>query len=56
MLRGLRKNVSSDFVFVSVVRMLIEPVFELVVPLEKQLERFADDVGRICADELSVSV
>ena len=41
---------------VDVVLRFTQPAFELVVPLEQELERFADDVGRICADELSVLV
>src|SRR6266571_2799888 len=56
LLRGLRKNVSFDFFWVDVARALAQPAFELGVPLEQELERFADDVGRICADELGVSV
>ena len=55
-LRGLCKNVSSGLSLVDVGRMFAQPAFEFVVSLEKQLECFADDVGRICADELSVSV
>jgi len=55
-LRGLCKNVSSGLFLVDVGRMFAQPAFEFVVSLEKQLECFADDVGRICADELSVSV
>jgi hypothetical protein len=47
-LRGLRKDVSSDSIMVSVVRMFAKPA--------QELDRFANDVGRICADELSVSV
>jgi hypothetical protein len=56
LLRGLRKNVSSDLLLVDVVRVFAQPALELVIPLEQELERFTDDVGRICADELSVSV
>lgn len=56
LLRGFRKNVSSDLLLVDVDRMFGQPAFELVIPLEQELERFADDVGCICADELSVSV
>src|SRR5271156_5887496 len=56
LLRGLCKNLSSGLFFVDVGRMFAQPAFEFVVPLEKQLECFTDDVGRICADELSVSV
>jgi len=56
LLRGLRKNVSSDLLLVDVVRVFAQPAFELVIPLEQELERFTDDVGRICADELGVSV
>ena len=56
LLRGLRKNVSSGLFLVDVGRMFAQPAFEFVVSLEKQLECFADDVGRICADELRVSV
>src|SRR6266566_1147637 len=56
LLCGLGKNVSSDLLLVDVGRMFAQPAFELVVPLEQELERFADDVGRICADEHGVSV
>jgi len=56
LLRGLCKNVSSDLLLVDVGRMFAQPAFELVIPLEQELERFTDDVGRICADELGVSV
>jgi hypothetical protein len=56
LLRGLRKSVSFGWLLVDVDRMFAHPTPELVVPFEKQLECFADDVGRICADELSVSV
>jgi hypothetical protein len=56
LLRGLRKNVSSDLLLVDVVRVFAQPALELVIPLEQELERFTDDVGRICADELGVSV
>jgi hypothetical protein len=56
LLRGLRKNVSSDLLLVDVVRVFAQPSLEFVIPLEQELERFTDDVGRICADELSVSV
>ena len=56
MLRGLCKSVSSGLFLVDVGRMFAQPTLELVVPLEQQLECFADDVGRICADELGVSV
>lgn len=56
LLRGLCKNVSSGLFLVDVGRMFAQPAFEFVVPLEKQLKCFAHDVGRICADELSVSV
>ena len=56
LLRGLRKNVSFGLFLVDVGRMFAQPTLELVVPLEQQLECFADDVGRICADELGVSV
>ncbi len=56
LLRGLRKSVSSGLFLVDVGRMFAQPTLELVVPLEQQLECFADDVGRICADELGVSV
>ena len=54
--RGLRKNVSFDLLSVDVARVLAKPAFEFIVSLEQELERFADYVGRICADELSVSV
>jgi hypothetical protein len=56
LLRGLRKNVSSDLLLVNVVRVFAQPALELVIPLEQELVRFADDVGRVCADELGVSV
>ena len=56
LLRGFRKSLSSGLFLVDVGRMFAQPTLELVVPLEQQLECFADDVGRICADELSVSV
>ena len=55
-LRGLCKNVSSGLFLVDVARVLAKPALELGIPLEQELERFADDVGRICADELSISV
>src|SRR5487761_408481 len=54
--RGLRKNVSFDLFLVDVARMLAKPALELVIALEENLKRLADDVGRICADELGVSV
>ncbi len=41
---------------VDVGRMFNQPALKLVVSLEKELECFADDVGRICADELGVFV
>ena len=56
LLRGLRKNVSSGLFLVDVGRMFAQPTLELVIPLEQELECFTDDVGRICADELGVSV
>jgi hypothetical protein len=56
LLGGLGKNVSFDLFLVDVARVLANPTLELVVPLEQELERFADDIGRICADELGVSV
>ena len=56
LLRGLRKNVSSVLLLVDVGRVFAQPALELVIPLEQQLERFTDDVGCICADELGVSV
>jgi len=56
LLRGLRKKVSFDLLLVDGGRVFAQPAFELVVPLEQELERFTDDVGRICADELGVSV
>jgi hypothetical protein len=55
-LRSLRKIVSSDVLLVAVGRMFAQPTFELIVPPEQELERFTDDVGRICADEFDVSV
>src|SRR5271168_2903739 len=48
--RGFRKSVSFGGVLVDVDRMFAQPTLELVIPFEKELERFADDVGRICAD------
>ena len=56
LLRGLRKSASSDLLLVDVVRVFAQPALELFIPLEQELERFTDDVGRICADELGVSV
>jgi hypothetical protein len=57
LLHGLCKNVSFEcFLPLSLGRMVAQPMFEVVVPFEKQLECFADDVGRICADEFGVSV
>ena len=56
LLGGLRKNISSDFLLAAVGRMFAQPTFEFVVPLEQELERLTDDVGRICADEFGVSV
>jgi hypothetical protein len=55
-LRGLRKNVSFDFFWVDVARVLAQPAFELVVPLEQELQRFADDVGRVRINEFRVPV
>jgi hypothetical protein len=55
LLRGLRKSVSFGWRLVDVDGMFAHPTLELVVPLEKEFECFADDVGRICADELGVS-
>jgi len=56
LLRGLRKNGSSDLLLVDVVRVFAQPALELVIPLEQELERFTDDVGRSCVDELGVPV
>jgi len=56
MLGGLGKNVSSDLLLIDVGWMFAKPALELGVPLEQELERFADDIGRMCADELGVSV
>ena len=56
LLRGLCKNVSLECLFFDLGRMVGQPTLELVVPFEKQLECFADDVGRICADEFGISV
>ena len=56
LLRGLCKNVSFECLLLDLGRMVAQPMLELVVPFEKQLEGFADDVGRICADEFGVSV
>src|SRR5579859_3016434 len=53
---GLGKNVSFNLLLVDVGRVFAHPTLEFVVPPEKQLECFAEDVGRIRADELSVSV
>jgi len=43
LLRGLRKNVSSDLLLVDVVRVFAQPALEVVVPHEQELERFTDD-------------
>ena len=56
LLRGLCKNVSFECLLLDLGRMVAQPMLELVVPFEKQLEGFTDDVGRICADEFGVSV
>jgi len=56
LLRGLRKNVSSDLFLVDVARVLAKPAFECVVLLEQQLESLADDIGRVRIDELSVPI
>src|SRR6185437_7173926 len=56
LLRGLCKNVSFECLLFDLGRMVAQPMLELVVPLEKQLQRFTDDVGRICADEFGISV
>lgn len=56
LLRGLCKNISFECLLFDLGRMVGQPTLELVVPFEKQLERFADDVGRICADEFGISV
>jgi len=41
---------------VDVVLSFTQPAFELIVALEEKLERFAGNVGRICINELGVSV
>jgi hypothetical protein len=56
LLRGLCKNLSFACLLFDLGRMVGQPTFELVVPFEEQFECFADDVGRICADEFGVSV
>jgi len=56
LLRGLCKSVSFECLLLDLGRMVGQPMLELVVPFEKQLEGFADDVGRICADEFGISV
>ncbi len=56
LLCGLCENVSFECLLVNLGRMFPQPTLELVIPLEKQFECFADDVGRICADELGVFV
>ena len=56
LLRGLCKSVSFECFLLDFGRMVAQPMLELVVPFEKQLEGFADDVGCICADEFGVSV
>lgn len=56
LLRSLCENVSFECLLLDLDRMVAQPMLELVISLEKQLEGFADDVGRICADEFGVSV
>jgi len=56
LLRRLFGNVSVDLLLIDVGRMFAEPVFEVGVPLEEEFEGFADDVGRISTNELSVSI
>jgi hypothetical protein len=56
LLCGLCENVSFEWLLVNLGRMFAQPTLELIIPLEKQLKCFADDVGRICADELGVFV
>ena len=56
LLCGLYKNVSFECLLLDLGRMVAQPVLELVVPFEKQLEGFADDVGHICANEFGISV
>ena len=41
---------------VDVVLRFTQPAFELIIALEEELERFAGNIGRICTNELGVSV
>lgn len=54
MLRSLRKSASFVVSGVGVVSVLVCPVLELRVLAEQELEHFADDVGRVRADEFGV--
>lgn len=56
MLCGLRKQPSFGLLVAAVRRMLVEPVFKLVIFLEQEFQCFAHDVGRSSVDELSVIV
>ena len=56
LLCGLGVDSSFGLSVVATVGLLFQPAFELVVLLEKELERFAYDVGRSCVDELDVPV
>ena len=55
-LRSLRKSVSLELSLVLVVRVLAYLAFELRILSKQQFERFADDIGRVCCNELGVSV
>jgi len=53
LLRCLRKQTSFDLLMVAIARMVIEPVFELVISSKQEFERFGHDVGWGCVDKLS---
>jgi hypothetical protein len=52
LLCGLGVDSSFGLLVVVTAGLLFQPAFELVVLLEKELERFAYDVGWSCIDEL----
>ena len=57
LLRGLRKSLSFDLLFLHVVAgVLAYPALELLVLLEQQLEGLADDVGRVRINEFRIPV
>jgi len=56
LLFGLGVDSSFGLLVVVTAGLLFQPAFELVVLLEKELERFAYDVGWSCIDELGVPV